>query len=96
MNTPNSLNSKKSNNFLHQISKNWEELDVKQKSTLTKVWKVLTYKWQMQILLNLPFLVWFALDKTFIQVHQFDMKIISYLNLPNWAISMMGLGQSLN
>ena len=96
MDTPNSLNSKKSKNLFYQINKNWEELDENQKSTLKKFWQVITYKWQLQILFNLPFLIWWALDITFIQVHQFDLKLISYLNLPSWALSMMGLGQSLN
>ena len=96
MDTPNSLNSKKPKNLFYQINKNWEELDENQKSTLNKIWKVITYKWQLQILFNLPFLIWWALDITFIQVHQFDLKLINYLNLPSWALSMMGLGQSLN
>ena len=96
MDTPNSLNSKKSKNLFYQINKNWEELDENQKSTLNKIWKVITYKWQLQILFNLPFLIWWALDITFIQVHQFDLKLINYLNLPSWALSMMGLGQSLS
>ena len=96
MDTPNSLNSKKSKNLFYQINKNWEELDENQKSTLNKIWKVITYKWQLQILFNLPFLIWWALDITFIQVHQFDLKLINYLNLPSWALSMMGLGQSFN
>ena len=96
MDTPNSLNSKKSKNLFYQINKNWEELDENQKATLNKIWKVITYKWQLQILFNLPFLIWWALDITFIQVHQFDLKLIIYLNLPSWALSMMGLGQSLN
>jgi len=96
MDTPNSLNSKKSKNLFYQINKNWEELDENQKSILNKIWKVITYKWQLQILFNLPFLIWWALDITFTQVHQFDLKMINYLNLPSWALSMMGLGQSLN
>ena len=96
MNTPNSLNSKKSKDFFYQINKNWEELDNKQKSTLIKIWNVITYKWQLQILFNLPFLIWWALDKSLTQVHQFDLKVISYLNLPSWALSMMGLSQSVS
>ena len=96
MNTPNSLNSKSSKNLLVQINKNWEELDENQKSALIKIWKVITYKWQLQILFNLPFLIWWALDITFTQVHEFDLKVINYLNLPSWILSMMGLGQSLN
>ena len=96
MNTSNSLSSKNIKSLFYQINQNWEKLDKNQKATLTKIWNVLTYKWQLQILFNLPFLIWWALDKTFIQVHQFDLKVISYLNLPNWALSMMGLSQSLN
>ena len=96
MDTPNSLSSKNIKSLFYQINQNWEKLDKNQKTTLTKIWNVLTYKWQLQILFNLPFLIWWALDKTFTQVHQFDLKVISYLNLPNWALSMMGLSQSLN
>ena len=86
MNTPNSLTSKDKN----IVIKNWENLDEKQKQTLSKIWKVLTYKWQLQILFNLPFLIWWALDVSFLQVHEFDMKLINYLNLPDWVSSMIG------
>jgi len=96
MDTPNSLNSKNSKNLFYQINKNWEELDENQKTILNKIWKVITYKWQLQILFNLPFLIWWALDINITQVHQFDLKLINYLNLPSWALSMMGLGHSLN
>ena len=86
MNTPDTFTSKEKN----IIIKNWENLDEKQKKTLVKIWKVLTYKWQLQILFNLPFLLWWALDVTFIKIHDFDIKLISYLNLPDWATSMIG------
>ena len=86
MNTPESLTSKNKNVFL----KNWENLDEAQKQPLLKIWKVLTYKWQLQILFNLPFLLWWVLDVAFIEVHAFDIKLINYLNLPTWLTSMMG------
>ena len=86
MNTPESLTSKDKN----IIIRNWEDLDENQKKPLLKIWKVLTYKWQLQILFNLPFLLWWGLDVVFLKVHEFDMKLISYLNLPDWATSMMG------
>jgi len=86
MNTPDTYTSKDKN----IVTKNWQNLDEKQKQNLLKIWKVLTYKWQLQILFNLPFLLWWALDVTFIKIHEFDMKLISYLNLPDWATSMMG------
>jgi len=92
MNTPDSLNSE-SKNFSDLVTKNWEKLDNSQKLILTKIWKVLTYKWQLQILFNLPFLIWWALDKSMPRVHEFDATVLNYLNLPDWALSFIGFGQ---
>ena len=93
MNSPESLNNKP-RNFLELITTNWESLDESQKLVLTKIWKVLTYKWQLQILFNLPFLIWWLLDVSIINVHEFDLKLLTYLNLPDWALSLIGFGQS--
>ncbi len=93
MNSPESLNSK-SKNLFELITTNWESLDESQKSILTKIWKVLTYKWQLQILFNLPFLIWWLMDLSIIKVHEFDLKLLTYLNLPDWALSLIGFGQS--
>ena len=93
MNSPESLN-KKPKNLLNLITTNWESLDESQKLVLTKIWKVLTYKWQLQILFNLPFLIWWLMDVSIIKVHEFDLKLLSYLNLPDWALSLIGFGQS--
>jgi len=95
MNTPNSL-SKNNKSFISTITNNWENLEDSQKKILTKIWKVITYKWQLQILFNLPFLLWWVLDYSFTSIHNFDAKLISYLNLPNWALSMIGFGQTIN
>ena len=92
MNTPDSLNSE-SKNFSDLVTKNWEKLDNSQKLILTKIWKVLTYKWQLQILFNLPFLIWWALDKSMPRVHEFDATVLNYLNLPDWALLVIGFGQ---
>jgi len=92
MNTTNSIKTE-SKNLFNLISKNWENLDESQKSILTKIWKVITYKWQLQILFNLPFLVWWGLDKSVTKVHQFDMFILNYLHLPDWALSFIGFGK---
>ena len=92
MNSPESLNTK-SKNLFELIITNWESLDESQKLVLTKIWKVLTYKWQLQILFNLPFLIWWLIDMLIIQVHEFDLKLLSYLNLPDWALSLIGFGQ---
>ena len=93
MTSPESLNSKPKN-FLNLITQNWESLDESQKVVLNKIWKVLTYKWQLQILFNLPFLVWWLMDIFIVKVHEFDLKLLSYLNLPEWALSLIGFGQS--
>ena len=93
MNTPESINSRPKN-FVNLINSNWEKLDESQKLILIKIWKVLTYKWQLQILFNLPFLVWWLLDKSIVEVHKFDLKLLSYLNLPEWVLSLIGFGQS--
>ena len=93
MNSPESLNTK-SKNLFELITTNWESLDESQKSILTKIWKVLTYKWQLQILFNLPFLIWWLMDVSIIKVHEFDLKLLTYLNLPDWALSLIGFGQT--
>ena len=81
-------------NLINLIISNWESLDESQKLVLIKLWKVLTYKWQLQILFNLPFLVWWLMDISIVKVHEYDLKILSYLNLPDWALSLIGFGQS--
>ena len=93
MNSPESLNNKPKN-ISELITKNWENLDDSQKSILNKIWKVITYKWQLQILFNLPFLIWWLMDVSIIKVHEFDLKLLTYLNLPDWALSLIGFGQS--
>ena len=93
MNSPESLNNKHKN-LLDLITSNWESLEESQKLVLTKIWKVLTYKWQLQILFNLPFLIWWLMDISIIKVHEFDLKLLTYLNLPDWALSLIGFGQS--
>ena len=60
----------------------WSNLSENQKSILKKIWSVLTYKWQWQIILNAPFLVIWVLDQTIPAVHSFDMQLISSLPLP--------------
>ena len=89
MNSPESLVSK-NKNLQNLILKNWENLDKSQKSVLTKIWNIVTYKWQLQILLNLPFLIYWILDKNFESIHSFNRNLINQLNLPDWIISFIG------
>ena len=90
MNTPDSLNTE-SKNLFNLISKNWEELDDSLKTKLIKIWRVLTYKWQLQILFNLPFLLWWILDKAFPKVHEFDTTILNYLNYRTGHFHLLAL-----
>ncbi len=89
MNTPDSLDTE-SKNLLNLISNNWDELDDSLKSKLTRIWSVLTYKWQLQILFNLPFLIYWILDKNVESIHIFNRSVINQLNLPDWIISFIG------
>ena len=60
----------------------WSNLSENQQSILKKIWSILTYKWQWQIILNAPFLVIWVLDQTIPAVHSFDMQLISSLPIP--------------
>ena len=60
----------------------WSDLSENQQSILKKIWSILTYKWQWQIVLNAPFLVIWVLDQTIPAVHSFDMQLISSLPIP--------------
>ena len=93
MNTPGSLKNR-NKNLINLITTNWDNLEESQKLILIKIWKILTYKWQLQILLNLPFLIWWICDSTIVKVHELDLKLLTSLNLPNWALSFIGFGQS--
>ena len=62
----------------------WSSLSESQQSIFQKVWQILTYKWKWQIALNSPFLIIWILDKNIPSVHQFDMKILHSLPIPEW------------
>ena len=74
------------NGIINRVNKNlqdfWGNLSENKQSILKKIWSILTYKWQWQILLNAPFLVIWVLDQTIPTVHSFDMQLISSLPIP--------------
>ena len=80
----------KNKSLINLILKNWKNLDKSQKSVLTKIWNVLTYKWQLQILINVPFLIYWLLDKNVDSIHNFNRNVLNQLNLPDWIISLIG------
>ena len=70
----------------------WFTLNDSQKSILKKVWSILTYKWQWQIILNAPFLVIWILDQSIPAIHSFDMQLISSLPIPMKIKTLLGFG----
>ena len=90
----NSKSAAENNGLTDQINSNlqsfWSNLSEQQKSILKKIWSILTYKWQWQIILNAPFLVIWILDQTIPAVHSFDMQIISSLPIPITIKTILG------
>ena len=82
--------------FFYQVKYNledfWSNLSHSQQSILKKIWLILTYKWQLQIILNTPFLVIWILDKTIPAVHSFDLQLISSLPIPMAIKTLLGFG----
>ena len=82
--------------FMNQVNENlqafWSNLSDSQQTILKKIWSILTYKWQWQIILNAPFLVVWILDQTIPAVHNFDMKLISTLPIPMVIKTLLGFG----
>ena len=72
------------------LQKFWSNLSENQQSILKKIWSILTYKWQWQIVLNAPFLVIWVLDQTIPAVHSFDMQLISSLPIPTIIKTYLG------
>ena len=68
----------------------WTNLSENQQSILKKIWSILTYKWQWQIILNAPFLVVWVLDQNIPAVHSFDMQLISSLPIPMTIKTYLG------
>ena len=68
----------------------WSNLSENQQSIVKKIWSILTYKWQWQIILNAPFLLIWVLDHTIPAVHSFDMQLISSLPIPTIIKTYLG------
>ena len=82
--------------LIYQVNSNledfWSNLSESQQAILKKIWMILTYKWQWQIILNAPFLVIWILDQTIPAVHSFDMNLISSLPIPMTIKTLLGFG----
>ncbi len=78
------------NNVNRSLQAFWSNLSENQRSILKKIWSILTYKWQWQIILNAPFLAIWVLDQTIPAVHSFDMQLISSLPIPMMLKTYLG------
>ena len=82
------------NGIINRIKRNlqdfWGNLSENKQSIFKKIWSILTYKWQWQIILNAPFLVIWVLDQTIPAVHSFNMQLISSLPIPMIIKSYFG------
>ena len=80
------------NPILQRISANTNGLEpgLNESPILQKLWKVVTWRWRMQLMLNAPFgLLWVA-DKTNPAVHAFDMYVLTALHA-EWLAPLMGI-----
>ena len=82
--------------FIDKLNSNlqgfWSNLSDNKQSGFKKIWLILTYKWQWQIILNSPFLVIWILDQTIPAVHSFNMQLISSLPIPMAIKTLLGIG----
>ena len=68
----------------------WPSSDVIKNSVVRKAWKVLTWRWRLQLAINAPFGVLWAFDKTNPAVHAFDMSVLKTLHA-EWLAPIMGI-----
>ena len=80
--------------LIYQVNSNlknfWSNLSDNQQSVLQKIWFILTYKWQWQLILNAPFLVIWIMDQTIPAVHSFNIKLIASLPIPVAIKTLLG------
>ena len=66
-------------------------LDLTPKPLLLKIWKIVTWRWRLQLAINAPFGVLWLADKTNPAVHQFDMSLLTAMHA-EWIAPMIGIG----
>ena len=66
-------------------------LNLEPKPLLHKIWKIITWRWRLQIAINAPFGILWIADKTNPAVHQFDIALLTAIHA-EWMAPMMGIG----
>ena len=67
------------------------DFDLAPKPLLLKIWKIVTWRWRLQIAINAPFGVLWLADKINPAVHQFDMSLLTAMHA-EWIAPMIGIG----
>ena len=67
------------------------DFDLAPKQLLFKFWKIVTWRWRLQIAINAPFGILWIADKTNPTVHQFDMSLLTAIHA-EWIAPIIGIG----
>ena len=83
-------------NLMQFFNQKWDNFGERQKKYAKKLWSIISYKWRWQIAMNIPYFMFFILDKTVPQIHEFDMALLatitSRLPIPTFVSGWFGLG----
>ena len=60
------------------------------KPLLQKIWKIVTWRWKLQLVINAPFEVLWVADKTNPAVHAFEMSMLAAIHA-KWMAPIMGI-----
>ena len=75
---------------LDRVNTLWSSSAVIKNPILQKAWKVITWRWRLQLAINAPFGPLWVADKTNPTVHAFDMSVLAALHA-EWLAPMMGI-----
>ena len=67
------------------------DFDLAPKPLLVKLWKIVTWRWRLQIAINASSGVLWLADKINPTVHQFDMALLTAMH-SKWIAPMIGIG----
>ena len=65
-------------------------LNLEPKPLLHKIWKIITWRWRLQIAINAPFGILWIADKTNPAVHQFDIALLTAIHA-EWMAPLLSL-----
>tara|TARA_B100000674_G_scaffold99445_1_gene72164 strand:+ start:401 stop:643 length:243 start_codon:yes stop_codon:yes gene_type:complete len=76
--------------LLDRVRTTWFSSIVIKHPILQKAWKVITWRWRLQLAINAPFGMLWVADKTYPAVHAFDMSVLAALHA-EWLAPMIGI-----